>query len=599
VALPPSFLDELRLRTPLPGLIGRRARLTRSGRNWKACCPFHNEKSPSFYVYDDHYHCFGCGAHGDAVSFVMQSEGAGFMEAVERLAAEAGLDLPKPTPEAAARDRLARDLHAVMAAAEAAFARRLFLPEGRPALDYLRRRGLTEATIREFGLGWASGTRGAIAADLKPEGVEAAQLLEAGLVREGEAGEAPRDFFFARVIFPIRDRRGRPIAFGGRTLGDAQPKYVNSPETPLFAKRRALFGLDAAKEAAFRGAPVIAVEGYMDVIALHQAGFGAAVAPLGTALTAEQLQELWRLTPEPVLCFDGDAAGARAAARAAELALTLLAPDRTLRLATLPPGEDPDTLVAKGGAAAFQAVLNAARPLSDALFALIAGGRPPETPEARAALRHRLAAAAASIPDKALAGEYRSALLDRFFASRGRKGAAPPPSRIARAAPDIAYVRSETARCALVILLRHPWLLAQVEEALALLDLPDGHASRLRNALSAWLSGSETLDSAALIDHLGHSGESDALAWAMRPEGLPPAAHAEAQPKEAEEGWWHFFLLLRGEADLIEDQRAAERDWIATGDPGAALRLRLVTEALAARRLGEIEAATDGAATSP
>ncbi|MBR0643684.1 DNA primase [Plastoroseomonas hellenica] len=599
MALSPSFLDELRLRTPLPGLIGRRARLTRSGRNWKACCPFHNEKSPSFYVYDDHYHCFGCGAHGDAVSFVMQSEGAGFMEAVERLAAEAGLDVPKPTPEAAARDRRARDLHAVMAAAQEAFTRRLHLPEGRPALDYLQRRGLTPETIRAFGLGWASGTRGAIAADLKPEGVETAQLLEAGLVREGEGGEAPRDFFFGRVIFPIRDRRGRVIAFGGRTLGDAQPKYVNSPETPLFSKRRALFGLDGAKEAAFRGARVIAVEGYMDVIALHQAGFGAAVAPLGTALTAEQMQELWRLTPEPVLCFDGDAAGARAAARAAELALTQLAPERTLRLATLPAGEDPDTLVGKGGPAAFQAVLDAAQPLSEALFTLIAGGRPPQTPEARAALRHRLAAAAATIPDKALASEYRSMLLDRFFTARARPGQKPKPPRIARAAPDPGQARSEGARCALAILIRHPWLLPQVEEALALLDLPEGPATRLRNALFAWLSGIETLDSAALIDHLAHTGESDALAWAMRPEGLPQAAQAEAQPKEAEEGWWHFFLLLRGEADLIEDQRAAERDWIATNDPGAALRLQRLTEAIAAQRRGEIEAVADTAATSP
>jgi DNA primase len=599
MALPPSFLDELRLRTPLPGLIGRRAKVLRSGRNWKACCPFHNEKSPSFYIYDDHYHCFGCGAHGDAVSFVMQSEGAGFMEAVERLAAEAGLDVPKPTPEAAARERRARDLHAVMALAQEAFARRLHLPEGRPALDYLLRRGLTPETIRDFGLGWASGTRGAIASDLKPEGVETGQLLEAGLVREGEGGEAPRDFFFNRVIFPIRDRRGRVIAFGGRILGDGQPKYVNSPETPLFSKRRALFGLDAAKEAAFRGARVIAVEGYMDVIALHQAGFGGAVAPLGTALTDEQMQELWRLTPEPVLCFDGDAAGARAAARAAELALTQLAPDRTLKLATLPAGEDPDTLIRKGGTGAFQGVLDAARPLSEALFTLIVGNRPPETPEARATLRNRLAAVAATIPDKALAAEYRSALFERFFAARSRPGQKPKPPRMVRALPDAAQARSEGARCALAILIRHPWLLPQVEEALALLDLPEGPAARLGNALIAWLSVAEALDSGALIDHLAHTGESDALTWAMRPEGLPQAAQAEAQPKEAEEGWWHFFLRLRGEADLIEDQRAAERDWIATNDAGAALRLQRLTEAIAAQRRGEIEAAADTAATSP
>jgi DNA primase len=591
MALSPNFLDELRVRTPIASLVGRRTRLTKSGRNWKGCCPFHNEKSPSFYVYDDHYHCFGCGAHGDAVSFVMQSEGAGFMEAVERLAGEAGLEVPKPTPQAAARDRTARDLHAVMASAEASFIRRLHLPEGRPALDYLLRRGLTPETIREFGIGWASGTRGAIAGDLTPEGVSASQLLEAGLVREGDRGEAPRDFFFNRVMFPIRDRRGRTIAFGGRILGDGQPKYVNSPETPLFSKRRALYNLDRAKEAAFRGARVLAAEGYMDVIALHQAGFGGAVAPLGTALTEEQLQELWHLHPEPVLCFDGDAAGGRAAARVAMLALAQLAPERTLRLATLPGGEDPDTLIAKSGARGFQAVLDAAQPLSEALYTLIAGNTQPTTPEARAALRHKLEEAARTIPDKTLAGEYRRTLLERFFAARPHPGSKPPPPRITRRAPDPLAAREDAARCALTILIANPWLIPQVEEALGSLELPGGPATRLQNAFASWLSGPHALDSASLIAHLAQTGENDALAWAMRPEGLPQAAQPNTQPGDAENGWWHFFIRLRGEAALIDDQRAAERDWVETNDPGAALRLQRLTEALAAQRRGEADTA--------
>ncbi len=587
MALPPNFLDELRLRTPLPSLIGRRTKLARSGRNWKACCPFHNEKSPSFYIYDDHYHCFGCGAHGDAVSFVMQSEGAGFMEAVERLAGEAGLDVPKPTPEAAQRERAARDLHAVMAAAEAAFSRRLHLPEGRPALDYLLRRGLTPETIRDFGLGWASGTRGAIAADLTPEGVTQAQLLEAGLVREGEGGEAARDFFFNRVMFPIRDRRGRTIAFGGRILGDGQPKYVNSPETPLFSKRRALYGLDRAKEATFRGARLLAAEGYMDVIALHQAGFGGAVAPLGTALTEEQLQELWRLHPEPVLCFDGDAAGGRAAARVAMLALAQLAPERSLRLATLPAGEDPDTLIAKSGPRGFQAVLDAAQPLSDALYTLVAGNAQPTTPEARAALRHRLEEAARTIPDKTLAGEYRRTLLDRFFAARARPGAKPAPPRIIRRAPDPAAARADAARCALAILIGNPWLIPQVDEALATLHLPGGPATHLQNALSSWLSAPHELDSASLIAHLAQTGNNDALAWAMRPEGLPQAARSETQPSEAESAWWHFFVRLHGEAALVADVQAAKAELDAAPTPAAERRLVLRQKALNAYRSGD------------
>ena len=595
MALPPAFLDELRARTPLHGLIGRKTRLLKSGRNWKGCCPFHGEKTPSFYVYDDHFHCFGCGAHGDAITFVMRSEGASFPEAVERLAAEAGMDVPKPSAQEVARERRARDLHAVMAAAAEAYHRRLFLPEGRPALDYLLRRGLKQETIRAFALGWAPSGRGAIAADLRGEGVTEDQLIEAGLLRPGEAGDPPRDFFYARVMFPIRDRRGRVIAFGGRILGDGQPKYVNSPETPLFRKRLGLYGLDLAREGAFRGAAVVAVEGYMDVIALHQAGFTGAVAPLGTALTAEQLQELWRLSPEPVLCFDGDAAGARAAARAAEVALPLITTEHTLRFATLPPGEDPDTLTAKGGPAAFQAVLDAARPMADALYGLITEGRPATTPEQRAALRNRLTGAAAAITDKALAAEYRRVLLDRFFAS-GRRGAGAPQAarRLTRPAISAAPVQAERARMLFAIILRHPWLLPQVEEAIGLLDLPDGPATHLRAAILAWHGGAERVDSEGLIAHLAECGLEDAVAWALVPAGLPLAARPEALPGEVEEGFWHFFLRLRGEAELIEDQQEARRILAETNDPAAQRRLILLSEALDAIRRGEAAAGASG-----
>src|SRR5580692_1976718 len=400
MALPPQFLDELRARTPLSAVIGRRVRLARSGRQWKGCCPFHGEKTPSFYVYDDHYHCFGCGAHGDAIGFVMQSQGAGFMEAVEQLASEAGLEVPKPTPEAAEAERKRHDLISVLDAANTAYQRRLRLPEGRAALDYLRGRGLTDETIQRFGLGWSGDGRGALIGELKREGIEQDLLMETGLLRGGEDGGRVGELFFNRVMFPIRDRRGRVISFGGRTLGDGQPKYLNGPETALFSKRRNLYALDLARAA--RGATIVVVEGYMDVIALHQAGFTGAVAPLGTALTEEQLEELWRLSPAPVLCFDGDAAGARAAARSADLALPLLASDRSLRIATLPGGEDPDTLVRRQGNAAFQGVLDAARPLAEALYDMLREGGGDSTPEQRAAFRTRLEDTARRIPDKTL-----------------------------------------------------------------------------------------------------------------------------------------------------------------------------------------------------
>ena len=432
--LPDSFLEELRARTPLAALVSRRVKLSRSGRQMKGCCPFHGEKTPSFYVYEDGYHCFGCGAHGDAISFVMQTQGASFMEAVQSLAGEAGLELPKASPSAEAAERQRLDLHGVLDAAQAYYARALLAPSGAAALAYLRGRGLTDETIAQFGLGWAGEGRGALAAALAASGVTQVQLLEAGLLRAGEDGAIRGELFFNRVMFPIRDRAGRMISFGGRTMGDGQPKYVNGPETPLFSKRRTLYGLNLAREAARKGAPVVAVEGYMDVIALHQAGFSAAVAPLGTALTAEQLEELWRLSPAPVLCFDGDAAGGRAAARAAQTALPAIAADRSIALATLPSGEDPDTLVRRRGPAAFTGVLEAARPLDAALFDLLRGAGGFTTPEQRSAFRARLEAAAATIKDRSLASvPIRTAFCwNRFYQTASKRQQKTNPTRSGR-----------------------------------------------------------------------------------------------------------------------------------------------------------------------
>ena len=571
MALPPNFLDELRARTPLPAVIGRRVRLTRSGRNWKGNCPFHGEKTPSFYVYDDHFHCFGCGAHGDAIGFVMQSQGAGFMEAVEQLATEAGLDVPKPTPEAAEAERERHTLISVLQAAEAAYIRRLHLPEGRVALEYLRGRGLTDETIERFGLGWSGEGRGALTADLARDGITQDQLVESGLMRRDEDSGRAYDLFFNRVMFPIRDRRGRTISFGGRIMGDGQPKYVNGPETPLFSKRRNLYGLDLARDGVRKGATLVVVEGYMDVIALAQAGFGAAVAPLGTALTEEQMEELWHLSPMPVLCFDGDAAGARAAARAAEMALPLLASNRTLKLATLPAKEDPDSLVRRQGKAGFDALLDAAAPLADALFDMLREAGGDATPELRAAFRTRLEEAAKRIPDKSLASEYRSALLDKFFASRRRtangrptKGFAPQPrGRVApRPHPALDITTLERGRILTAILIRHPSLLHDVDHAYADLDLA-GPQARVRNALREWASHADRLDSAGLMDHLSSAGLSADVEQVMAPVPvpLPACSAATAMPAEAATGWWHIFGFLnvdrlREELTLAEAEAA-------------------------------------------
>jgi len=574
MALPPNFLDELRARTPLPAVIGRRVRLARSGRQWKGCCPFHGEKSPSFYVYEDHFHCFGCGAHGDAIGFVMQSQGAGFMEAVEQLAAEAGLDVPKPTPQAAEAERERQTLGGVLKAAEAAYIRRLHLPEGRAALDYLRGRGLTDETIDRFGLGWSGEGRGTLMADLAREGISQDQLVECGLMRQDPDSGRTYELFFNRVMFPIRDRRGRTISFGGRIMGDGQPKYVNGPETPLFSKRRNLYGLDLAREGVRKGATLVVVEGYMDVIALAQAGFAGAVAPLGTALTEDQMGELWHLSPMPILCFDGDAAGARAAARAAEMALPLLAPDRSLKLATLPPKEDPDSLVRRQGKAGFEAVLNAAAPLADALFDLLREAAGDATPELRAAFRTRLEEAARRTPDKSLAAEYRGALLDRFFASRkrmpsqrGGNGQARPMGRpmgpiAPRPSPALDLTAQERARILTAILIRHPSLLHDVDHAYADLDL-GGSLARVRNALRAWASDVDRLDSEGLMDHLSSAGLSADVEQVMAPVPvpLPECSAATAMLADAATGWWHIFGFLnvdrlREELTLAEAEAA-------------------------------------------
>ena len=572
MALPPAFLDELRARTPLSALIGRRVKLSKSGRNWKGCCPFHNEKSPSFQVYEDGFHCFGCGAHGDAVTFVMQTEGASFLEAVERLAGEAGLDVPKPSPRAAEAERQRLDLHGVLDLAQESFARRLHQAEGAAALDYLRRRGLSPETISRFGLGWSGDGRGALTAELGRGGVEPARMLEAGLLREAEDGPA-RELYWNRVTFPIRDRRGRLVSFGGRTLGDAKPKYINGPESPVFSKKRNLYALDLARAGVRAGQRLVVAEGYMDVIALHQAGFTGAVAPLGTALTEEQMEELWRLSPDPVLCFDGDAAGARAAARAAELCLPLLTPERTLRLAALPGGEDPDTLIQKRGPAAFQDVVDGARPLSEALFDFVREQGGSDTPEQRAALRARLVAAAGRISDRSLAAEYRGALLDRFYASRKRPGKAPPPkARPTRTPSTLDATQAERGRCLVAILLRHPDLLRDTEEAFAALELSPA-MSRLRDAI---LHASERnpLDSTALLSHLHASGamEEADQALSSAPYPLPACAHADAMPAEAEAGWWHIFGLMH-RSRLDEEVAAAGRAFIDRPDEAAQRRL--------------------------
>ncbi len=616
MALPAHFLEELRARTPMAPLVARRVKLTRAGRNWQGLCPFHNEKTPSFHVYDNGFHCFGCGASGDAISFVMQTQGLDFIEAVTALAGEAGMDVPAPTPRAAEEARARADIFSVLVAAQESFSRRLGAPEGAAGRAYLVGRGLDEAACRRHGLGWAPEGRDALIRELAGQGMELAQLVEAGLARAADDNRPAADFFFSRVTFPIRDRRGRVIGFGARTLGDGQPKYLNGPETPVFAKRRALYGLDRARAAIHenKNNNIIVVEGYLDVITLAEAGFPGAVAPLGTALTEDHLTALWQLAPMPVLCFDGDAAGARAAARALELALPKLHPDRSLRIARLggkSAKEDPDSLVRREGRAAFQAVLDAALPAEEALYGFLAEGVGSGA-EARAALRTRLEQAAARIEDRSLAAEFRRALLDRYFAERRAGRSDRLPNERAAGRPEAGRVRSgirptplpprprpdpEAARlaradCLALILCRHPRLLRSVEEAFAVLDLPAPHA-RLRDAMLGWADAThgragahhkESLDTEELLAHLRQVGlESElqrVLATSLR------CAAPDAMQAEVEAGFWHFFGLMNP-GRLEAEWMAATREMEKHVDPATQQRLIALSLARARLRSGD------------
>ena len=344
MAFPPQFLDEIRARVPLSGLVGRKMKLQRAGREWKTPCPFHKEKTPSFYVNDQKgfFHCFGCGAHGDAVGFVMRHDNLSFLEAVEALASEAGLEVPKPTEQERQRYEAQKTHHEILETVTSWFEEELRKPAGRPALEYLYGRGLDDAAIDSFRLGYAPADAQALRTAMLAKGAQEPDLIDLGLLRRSEDNRRVYSFFRDRIIFPVGDRRGRPVAFGARRMGEEGPKYINSPEHALFHKGETLYGMPRARLAAAEGKPVIVAEGYMDVIALNRAGFTGAVAPMGTALTEAQIEELWRLIPSgvraPILCLDGDKAGQQAAKRAVERVLPILKPDHTLKIAFMPQG---------------------------------------------------------------------------------------------------------------------------------------------------------------------------------------------------------------------------------------------------------------------
>ncbi len=578
MGLPPSFLDDLRRRLPPSAVIGRRVRLARKGREHLGLCPFHNEKTPSFTVNDDKgfFHCFGCGAHGDLIGFVMRDEGLSFPEAVERLAQEAGLEVPAPSPAERAREETRQGVREAVAAACSWFEAQLKAPAGRRARDYLAQRGVDDATIAAFRLGYAPDSGQALAAHLRAAGFADAVMVEAGLATQPEGRERPYDFFRGRLLFPILDGRGRPIAFGGRILGDGQPKYLNSRDTPLFDKSRTLYALDKAREGLRHGAELVLVEGYMDVIALHQAGFRGAVAPLGTALTEPQLEELWRHAAEPILCFDGDRAGRQAALRAAERALPLLKAGCSLRFALLPEGEDPDSLIRRHGPEGLTPVLGAARPMAELIWEAELAVRLPDTPERKADLQQRLDKRAALIADREVQQHYRRQFRDWFWQrAAGRKpfGGRPgrgqtdetamgggPAGRLPLPARD-GRLSARQSQLVIVTLLNHPALAEELGEALVGLSLADPDLERLLRAVLSAVEQAIDLDRETLQNQLKEIGLADIVTRALQPDlyRLWPFSGPRASLSEARQGLEHIVELslqrrIGGEID------AAERD---------------------------------------
>jgi DNA primase len=532
MTLSPAFLDELRARTTLSAVIAPSVKLLRAGREWKACCPFHNEKTPSFTVNDDKgfYHCFGCGAHGDAIRFLTDHRGLPFMDAVKELAGKVGMDVPAPDPRAKEQAERTATLTDVMAEVARYYSEQLNGLAGAEARDYLKRRGIDAETAQRFGLGLAPDNRTTLKRALEKLGED--RLIETGMLIQpdpstssGQASES-YDRFRGRLMIPIRDPRGRIIGFGGRILGQGEPKYLNSPQTVLFDKGRTLYNLDRAGPASRTAKRLIVVEGYMDVIALDRAGIAEAVAPNGTALTEGQLERLWRLDPAPILCFDGDSAGKKAAIRAATRALPLLAPDRTLRFVELPAGQDPDDVIRSGGKEAFEELLASPEPLDARLWRHELDAEPLTTPEAWASLKQRLIAHASTIGHADLGRMYREDWLNRFYAQRRPAGASSAPRSFTprgsfkngRWTPPAPPVRHEartiassgidapTARALIVGFANYPEELPAHCEQLAALPIADKPTAKLRDELVNATFAGAALDRQGVNTILGGDG---------------------------------------------------------------------------------------------
>lgn len=599
---PPSFLDEIRQRVSVVDVVGRKVRLIKKGREHQGLCPFHNEKTPSFTVVEEKgfYHCFGCGAHGDAIRFLTDAEGLPFPEAVERLAAEAGLQMPEMTPADIAREEKRASLYDVMEAAASWFESQYKSMAGDTARAYIDGRGLSAGTVKKFRIGYAPDQRTALKQALLSRKITEDQMVEAGLLIKPDSGET-YDRFRGRIMFPIADRAGRIIAFGGRAMNkDAKAKYLNSPETPLFHKGHNLYNFHLARKAAFDTGQIIVAEGYMDVIALSQAGFEAAVAPLGTALTEDQIQILWRMVPEPYLCFDGDKAGVRAAGRALDRALPLLKAGQSLQFALLPEGKDPDDLVRQKGPAAFQDVLDKAKPLAQMLWDTLAEGSAFDTPERKAGFEKAVFMKLAEIEDEQVKQYYQQdyrrrlneVLKPQWQQASGAKGASGgggwqrgggqgnwkkggrgkfSAQKGIQSSGQLGRTRlgqsdsteSLTIRLDEILvltILHHPALLISHLDDFQGIVLSDSGLNMLRNEIVSLAIEKESLDSEMIRHHLLEMGHESLYIRLTRSDSHKPDwfAWPDADLQDAETGWLQVLNRQRRIHELMRQLKEAE-----------------------------------------
>ena len=598
---PPEFLDEVRRRVSVVDVVSRKVKLVRKGREHMGLCPFHSEKTPSFTVNEDKgfYHCFGCGAHGDAFRFLTESEGVPFPEAVERLASEAGVEVPQLSAEEKEAYARRDTLYDVMQAAASWYESQLAASVGADARAYLEGREIKPQTVGDFRIGYAPDGRTALKDAMIARKVSEDQMVEAGLLIKPEDGSASFDRFRGRIIFPISDAQGRVIAFGGRAMNkDAKAKYLNSPETPLFHKGHNLYNLGPARKAAYEAGTVIVAEGYMDVIALYQGGFPHAVAPLGTALTEDQIGLLWRMAAEPILCFDGDKAGFRAAERALERALPKLRPGYSLQFALLPEGEDPDDLIRRAGSSAMQRVLSDGLSLVEMLWRTLTEGADISTPERRAGLEKKVFDALRPIEDEKIRKFYGTEFRDRvnqmFWQQRSagrpqrklgataRRGAPSGgkwrgPSRyehqgrgaqtndasmelkrtrLAQAlGSDADLARMEELLC--LSILNHPQLLVSHLEDFAGLRFGDPTLAAIHDSIVAYAEKGEGLDAGNLYAHLVGEGHEKTYLRLMGAEHGDWHVGAGAKLSDAETGFVHTLKRMEFICIQMREKQAA------------------------------------------